>query len=147
MRETDLGMVCPSPGLDAYLYAYQESGDLHYLLPLQGCQISLDALCNACGIPNRVCAMRHPFVRWRIGLTVLLEKISSNNFIHKLRAIFLFKTNFNWINIIIFARHMIGSAPEQNLIPGKCFSKKGSNCIDAVMNKIFICDELRICRS
>jgi hypothetical protein len=39
---------------------------------------------------------------------------------------------------------MIGSALERNLIPGKCFSKKGSNCIYAVMTKIFICDESRI---
>jgi hypothetical protein len=39
---------------------------------------------------------------------------------------------------------MIGTALEQNLIPGECFSKKGSNCINAVMTKIFICDESRI---
>jgi hypothetical protein len=30
------------------------------------------------------------------------------------------------------------------MIPGECFSKKGSNCISAVMTKIFICDESRI---
>jgi hypothetical protein len=39
---------------------------------------------------------------------------------------------------------MIGSALERNLIPGKCFSKKGSNCINAVMTKIFVCDKSRI---
>jgi hypothetical protein len=39
---------------------------------------------------------------------------------------------------------MIGSALENNLIPGEHFSKKGSNCINAVMTKIFICDESRI---
>jgi hypothetical protein len=39
---------------------------------------------------------------------------------------------------------MIGSALANNLIPGKCFSKKGSNCINAVMTKVFICDESRI---
>ncbi len=39
---------------------------------------------------------------------------------------------------------MIGTSLEQNLIPGECFSKKGSNCINAVMTKIFICDESRI---
>jgi hypothetical protein len=38
---------------------------------------------------------------------------------------------------------MIGSALERNLIPGKCFSKKGSKCINAVMTKIFICNESR----
>ncbi len=35
-------------------------------------------------------------------------------------------------------------ALEKKLIPGECFSKKGSNCISAVMMKIFICDESRI---
>ena len=39
---------------------------------------------------------------------------------------------------------MIGTALERNLIPGKFFSKKGSNCVNAVMTKIFICGELRI---
>jgi hypothetical protein len=39
---------------------------------------------------------------------------------------------------------MIGSALERNLIPGECFSKKGSDCINAIMTKIFICNESRI---
>ncbi len=38
---------------------------------------------------------------------------------------------------------MNGSALERNLIPGESFSKKGSNCINAVMTKIFICNESR----
>jgi hypothetical protein len=91
------------------------------------------------------CAQRGlPLARWWVGLTVLLEKIVGNNFVHKLWAICLLEADFNWINKIIFAKQMIGSALERNLIPGKCFSKKGSNCINAVMTKIFICDESRI---
>ncbi len=91
------------------------------------------------------CARRGiPLARWGIGLTVLLEKIVGNNFVYKLRAICLLEADFNWINKIIFARRMIGMSLEQNLIPGECFSKKGSNCINAVMTKIFICDESRI---
>jgi hypothetical protein len=82
--------------------------------------------------------------RWGIGLTVLLEKIVGNNFVHKLRVICLLEADFDWINKIIFAKRMIGSALERNLIPGDCFSKKGSNCINAVMTKIFICNESRI---
>jgi hypothetical protein len=85
-----------------------------------------------------------PLAHWGIGLTVLLEKIVRNNFVHKLRAICLLKADFNWINKIIFAKQMIGSALERNLIPGECFSKKGSNCINAVMTKIFICNKSRI---
>jgi hypothetical protein len=92
-----------------------------------------------------LCARRGiPLARWGIGLTVLLEKIVGNNFVHKLPAICLLKADFNWINKIIFTCRMIGTALEQNLIPGECFSKNGSNCINAVMTKIFICDKSRI---
>jgi hypothetical protein len=77
-----------------------------------------------------------PLVRWGIELTVLLEKIVGNNFIHKLWAICLLEADLNWINKVIFAKRMIGSTLEINFIPGKCFSKKGSNCINAVMTKI-----------
>jgi hypothetical protein len=85
-----------------------------------------------------------PLARWGIGLTVLLEKIVGNNFVHKLRAICLLEADFNRINKVVFAKRMIGSALEINLIPGKCFSKKSSNCINAVMTKIFICNKSRI---
>jgi hypothetical protein len=36
--------------------------------------------------------------RWNCGLTVLLEKIVGNIFLHKLRAICLLETDFNWWN-------------------------------------------------
>ena len=48
------------------------------------------------------------------------------------------------IGLTIFARRMIGSALKRNLIPGECFSKKGSYYINAVMTKIFICNKSRI---
>jgi hypothetical protein len=85
-----------------------------------------------------------PLACWRIGLTVLLKKVVGNNFVHKLRAICLLEADFNWINKIIYAKQMIGFALENNLIPVECFSKKGSNCIHAVMTKTFICNESRI---
>jgi hypothetical protein len=75
---------------------------------------------------------------------VLLEKVIGNRFVHKLRAICLLEADFNWINKVIFAKRMIGLALQNNLIPGKCFSKKGINCINAVTTKIFICDEFKI---
>jgi hypothetical protein len=61
---------------------------------------------------------------WSMTLTVLLEKIVGNKFVHKLRGICLLEADFNWINKVIFTKQMIGSALERNLIPGKCFSKK-----------------------
>ncbi len=72
------------------------------------------------------CAHRGlPLARWGIGLTVLLEKVAGNNFVHKLRAICLLEADFNLINKIIFAQRMLGTALANNLIPGECFSKKG----------------------
>jgi hypothetical protein len=65
-----------------------------------------------------------PFAHWGIGLTVLLEKIAGNNFVHELWAICLLEADFNWINKVVFAKRMIGSAPERNLIPDKCFQRK-----------------------
>jgi len=53
--------------------------------------------------------------RWGVGLTVLLEKITGNNFVHKLRAICLLEADFNWMNKMIFANQMIGMALERNL--------------------------------
>jgi hypothetical protein len=85
-----------------------------------------------------------PLKQWGVGLTVLLEKIIRNNFVHKLRAICLLESDFNWMNKMIFAKQMIGMALEKKLIPEECFLKRGSNCISAVMTKIFICDESRI---
>ncbi len=85
-----------------------------------------------------------PLKRWGVGLTVLLKKIIGNNFVHKLQAICLLKADFNWINKMIFAKRMIGMALEKKLIPGESFLKRRSNCISAVMTKIFICNESRI---
>ncbi len=39
---------------------------------------------------------------------------------------------------------MIGMALEKKLIPRECFLKRGSNCISAVITKIFTCDKSRI---
>ncbi len=85
-----------------------------------------------------------PLKRWGVGLMVLLKKIIGNNFVHKLLAICLLEADFNWMNKMIFANWMIGMALERKLIPGECFSKRGSNCIRAMMTKIFICNESRI---
>jgi hypothetical protein len=81
---------------------------------------------------------------WGVRLTLLLKKIIGNNFVHKFRAICLLEADFNWINKMIFAKRMIGMALEKKLIPGECFLKRGSNCISAVMTKIFICNKSRI---
>ena len=74
--------------------------------------------------------------RWGIGLTVLLEKICGNNFVHKLRAICLYEVDFNWWNKLIFARRMMDNSRDAGMIPNECFAKKNSKCMDAIMTKM-----------
>ncbi len=61
--------------------------------------------------------------RWGKGLTVLLEKILGNVFVHKLRAICLLEADFNWWNKLIFAKQMMKQAVQEGSIPQECFAK------------------------
>ncbi len=84
-----------------------------------------------------------PLARWGVGLTVLLEKTCGNNLINKMRTICLLKADFNWLNKLIYARRMMNSTLDENLIPLECFAKKGSNCVNVVMTKTIYCDKSR----
>jgi hypothetical protein len=55
--------------------------------------------------------------KWGIGLTVLLEKIMGNVFVHKLRVICLLEADFNWCNKLIFAKQMMQQAIQDGSIP------------------------------
>jgi hypothetical protein len=78
-----------------------------------------------------------------VGLTILLEKTRGNNLINKMRAICLLEADFNWLNKLIYARRMMNSALDENLIPLECFAKKGNNYVNTVMTKIMYCDKSR----
>ena len=80
---------------------------------------------------------------WGQGLTVLLEKILGNVFVHKLRAICLLEADFNWWNKLIFAKRMMQQAVQEGAIPQECFAKKHSHCNHAVLTKQFFCDSSR----
>ncbi len=84
-----------------------------------------------------------PLKRWGIGLTILLEKTKGNNHIHKMRAICLLEANFNFFNKTVYARQMMRYAQDKSQIPMECFARKGSNCVQAVMNKVMFCDKSR----
>ena len=79
-----------------------------------------------------------PLARWGRGVTVLLEKICGNNYVNQLRAICLFEADFNWWNKLIFAHRMMQHAGKHDAIPEEIFTKKGSQCIDAIMCKTFL---------
>jgi hypothetical protein len=84
-----------------------------------------------------------PLARWGRGLTVLLETIVGNVFVHKLRAICLLEADFNWWNKLIFAKRMMQQAGREGAIPQECFAKKHSTCNHAVLTKQFFCDSSR----
>jgi hypothetical protein len=91
-----------------------------------------------------ICAHnRVPLARWGRGLTVLLEKIMGNVFVHKLQAICLLEADFNWWNKLIFAKRMMQQAGREGAIPQECFAKKHSTCNYAVLSKQFFCDSSR----
>jgi hypothetical protein len=81
--------------------------------------------------------------RWGKGLTVLLEKMLGNVFVHKLRAICLLEADFNWWNKFIFAKRMMQQAIQDGRIPQECFAKKHSHCNHAVLTKQFFCNSSR----
>jgi hypothetical protein len=61
-----------------------------------------------------------------------------------MQAIVLLEGNFNYYMKLIFARRMIISAQDKGQIPMECFAKKGSNCVNAVITKIMVCNESRM---
>jgi hypothetical protein len=48
----------------------------------------------------------------------------------------LLEGDFNYFNTTIFARQMTVTAQEKGQIPIKCYAKKGSKCVNAVIIKI-----------
>jgi hypothetical protein len=83
---------------------------------------------------------RVPLAWWGKGLTVLLENIMGNVFVHKLWAICLLEADFNWWNKLIFAKRMMQQAVRDGLLPQEVFAKKHSHCHHAVLTKQFFCN-------
>ncbi len=81
-----------------------------------------------------------PLARWGKGLTILLERILGNVFVHKLHAICLLEADFNWWNKLIFAKRMMQQAVQEGGIPQECLAKKNSHCNHAVLTQLFFCD-------
>ena len=90
-----------------------------------------------------ICA-KNGVSRWGMGLTVLLEKILGNVFVHKLCTIYLLEADFNWWNKLIFAKRMMHQAIAAGSIPQECFAKKYSHCNHVVLTKQFFCDSSRV---
>jgi len=87
-----------------------------------------------------------PLARWKVGVTVLLEKIAGVTFVNKCRARCLFEVDFNYWTKLIFACRMMKKAREEGGLPGDIYFRAGGHCDDATMTKVMFCDHSKIMR-
>ena len=59
---------------------------------------------------------------WSVGLQVMLEKIAGVCLVEKLRAIQLYKADFNCFNYFIFGRAAMESLTKNDYLPEELFS-------------------------
>ena len=85
-----------------------------------------------------------PLVRWRQGVTVLLEKEAGNTSIDRLRAICLLEADFNWWLKVIFAKRMMAKMHAQGMLPLEQGALKGKMATDTSMMKQLFFDQANI---
>jgi hypothetical protein len=73
----------------------------------------------------------------------MLEKIAGVCLVEKLRAIQLYKADFNCYNQFIFGRYAMNKLDSSGYIPEELFSHKGSTAKDAKFNKTLTADLLQ----
>ncbi len=81
-----------------------------------------------------------PPENWSIGLQVMLEKIAGVCLVETLRAIQLYKANFNCCNQFIFGKEEMNTLNRINYTPKELFSQKGSTSKDAKFYKTLMAD-------
>jgi hypothetical protein len=81
-----------------------------------------------------------PPENWSVGLQVMLEKIAGVCLVEKLRAIQLYKADFNCYNQFVFGRTAMQALTKSGYIPEELFSQKGSTAEDAKFNKTLMAD-------
>jgi hypothetical protein len=77
---------------------------------------------------------------WSIGLQVMLEKIAGVCLVEKLRAIQLYKADFNCYNQFVFGKVAMGSLNRIGYTPEELFPQKGSTSEDAKFDKTLMAD-------
>jgi hypothetical protein len=85
-----------------------------------------------------------PLVRWRNGVTVLLEKVAGNTCIDKLRAICLLEADFNWWLKVVFAKRMMARMHSHGMIPLEQGAVRGKMATDTSMMKQLFFDQANI---
>jgi hypothetical protein len=111
---------------------YRAMCDDKALTLLQVHSINLAARCGA------------PLTRWRQGVTVLLEKVSGNIRIDKLRAICLLEADFNWWLKVVFAKRMTQRMKKTGVLPLEQGATSGKTALDSSMTKQLFFDQANI---
>jgi hypothetical protein len=81
-----------------------------------------------------------PLALWGNGLMVLLEKVYGNIYIDKIWEICLLEANYDWLNMIVFAKQMMDKAFQGDIIPAEQFAKRGSQATEGVLTSGLFCD-------
>ncbi len=81
-----------------------------------------------------------------MGLQVMLEKIAGVCLVKKLRAIQLYKADFNCYNQFVFGKKAMQKLTDSGYIPDELFSQKGSTAEDAKFDKTLMVDLSRQAR-
>jgi hypothetical protein len=81
-----------------------------------------------------------PPKNWSVGLQVMLEKIAGVCLVKKLRAIQLYKADFNCSNQFIFGWSAMQTLTDSSYIPEELFSQKGSTAEDTKFDKTLMAD-------
>jgi hypothetical protein len=89
---------------------------------------------------------RIPPESWSVGLQVMLEKIAGVCLVKKLRAIQLYKADFNCYNQFVFGKEAMQKLTDSGYIPEELFSLKGSTAKDAKFDKTLMADLSRQAR-
>ena len=76
----------------------------------------------------------------------MLEKIAKVCLVKKLRAIHLYKADFNCYNQFIFGKHAMQTLTQSGYIPEELFSQKGSTAEDAKFDKTLMANLSRQAR-
>ena len=84
-----------------------------------------------------------PLARWGTGITVLLEKVPGNIHIDKMRAICLFKADYNYLTKFFFSNLMMNKALDAGIVPADQFAKCGSQANQGVVVSGLFCDIAR----
>ena len=82
-----------------------------------------------------------PLQHWQSSLSVMLKKKPGEYQVDKLQAILLMEADFNFFNGLMFAKHLMHQAEQNDWIPHEIYgSQKNHEAIEVALNHCLIAD-------